>query len=183
MLVWLSVWSKVQIVCIWSSSCHCHHKTQSSLSSFKSRWLLPFCHRLTQFILQKRLLYQSVCQKCSIKRDKCLKLVFGKEPIVAYCTLCYNRICISPKTKAHAYVILSVTLDVDNFYAFFPPRYISHWKYCHHSSPKSQVCHTECPPLFTRRNIVCHMVRLRQLRLLNSYNVADTFSEPSSCSS
>jgi len=26
-LVWLSVWSKVQIVCIWSSWCHCHRQT------------------------------------------------------------------------------------------------------------------------------------------------------------
>jgi len=23
-LVWLSVWSKVQVICIWSSCCHCH---------------------------------------------------------------------------------------------------------------------------------------------------------------
>jgi len=23
-LAWLSVWSKVQIICIWSSWCHCH---------------------------------------------------------------------------------------------------------------------------------------------------------------
>jgi len=23
-LAWLSVWSKVQMICIWSSSCHCH---------------------------------------------------------------------------------------------------------------------------------------------------------------
>jgi len=23
-LAWLSVWSKVQMVCIWSSWCHCH---------------------------------------------------------------------------------------------------------------------------------------------------------------
>jgi len=26
-LVWLSVWSEVQIVCIWSRWCHCHPKT------------------------------------------------------------------------------------------------------------------------------------------------------------
>jgi len=31
--VWLSVWSKVQIVCIWSSWCHCHPKTTSSLAN------------------------------------------------------------------------------------------------------------------------------------------------------
>ena len=37
MLVWLCVWSKVQIVCIWSSWCHCYPKTPTSLASFKSR--------------------------------------------------------------------------------------------------------------------------------------------------
>ena len=34
-LVWLSVWSEVQIVCIWSGWCHCHPK---------SRYLLPYSH-------------------------------------------------------------------------------------------------------------------------------------------
>ena len=41
-LVWLSVWSMVHIVCIWSSWCHCRPKTPSSLASFKSRLVLPF---------------------------------------------------------------------------------------------------------------------------------------------
>jgi len=36
-LVWLSVWSEVQIVCIWSSWCHCHPQTPSSLALFKCR--------------------------------------------------------------------------------------------------------------------------------------------------
>ena len=54
MLVWLSVWSEVQIVCIWSSWCHCRPQTLSSLASFKSRLVLPFCYRLTQAVLEKR---------------------------------------------------------------------------------------------------------------------------------
>ena len=41
-LVWLSIWSEVQIVCIWSSWCHSHPKTPSSLASFKSRLVLLF---------------------------------------------------------------------------------------------------------------------------------------------
>jgi len=49
-LVWLSVWSGVQIVCIWSSWCHCHLNTPSSLASFKSRLVLPFWYH---------------CDKCS----------------------------------------------------------------------------------------------------------------------
>jgi len=52
--VWLSVWSKVQIVCICFSWCHCHPKTPSSLASFKSRLVLPFWYRLTQVVLEKR---------------------------------------------------------------------------------------------------------------------------------
>jgi len=50
-LVWSSVWSKVQIVCIWSS---CQPKTPSSLATFKSRLVLPFWYRLTQVVLEKR---------------------------------------------------------------------------------------------------------------------------------
>ena len=41
-LVWLSVWSKVQIVCIWSSWWHCIPKTPSSLASFKSRLVVRY---------------------------------------------------------------------------------------------------------------------------------------------
>jgi len=33
-LAWLSVWSEVQMICIWSSWCHCH---PSSIASLKSR--------------------------------------------------------------------------------------------------------------------------------------------------
>jgi len=55
-LVWLSVCRKVQIVCILSSWCRCHPQTPSSLASFKSRLDLPFWYRLTQVVLEKRLL-------------------------------------------------------------------------------------------------------------------------------
>ena len=53
-LVRLSVWSEVQIVCIWSTWCHCHPKTPASVASFKSRLVLPFWYRLTQVVLEKR---------------------------------------------------------------------------------------------------------------------------------
>ena len=53
MLVWLSVWIEVQIVCIWSSWCHCHPKTPSSLTFFKSRPVLPFWYQLTEVVLEK----------------------------------------------------------------------------------------------------------------------------------
>ena len=50
----VGVCSEVQIICIWSSWCHCHPKTPSSLASFKSILILPFWYRLTQVVLEKR---------------------------------------------------------------------------------------------------------------------------------
>ena len=48
-LVWLSVWSKMQ-TCIWPSWCHCH---SLSLASVKSRLVLPFWYRLTWVVPEK----------------------------------------------------------------------------------------------------------------------------------
>jgi len=59
--MWLSVWSKVQIVSIWSSWCYCTQKTPSLLASFKSRHVLPFWYRLTQVVVEKRPLNGGVC--------------------------------------------------------------------------------------------------------------------------
>jgi len=64
-LVWLSVWSKVQ-TCIWPSWCHCH---SLSLASVKSRFVLPFWYRLTWVVPEKgplngcvcALVYENVC--------------------------------------------------------------------------------------------------------------------------
>ena len=53
-LVWLSVWCEVQIVCMWSSWCHCRPETPSSLASFKSRLVVPLWYRLTQVVVEKR---------------------------------------------------------------------------------------------------------------------------------
>jgi len=62
---WLSVWIEVQIVCIWSSRCHCHPKTPSSLASLKSRLVLPFWYWLTQVVLEMRQLnWCSSCYSC-----------------------------------------------------------------------------------------------------------------------
>ena len=56
-LAWLSVWSEVQ-TCIWPSWCHCH---LLSLAPVKSRLVLPFWYRLTQFVLEKRPLNGCCC--------------------------------------------------------------------------------------------------------------------------
>ena len=52
--MWLSVWSEVQIVCVWSSWCHCHLETPSSLASFKSRLVLAFWYQLTQVVVPEK---------------------------------------------------------------------------------------------------------------------------------
>jgi len=56
-LVWLSVWSKVQ-TCIWPSWCHCH---SLSLASVKSRLVLPFWYRPTLVVPEKGPLNGCVC--------------------------------------------------------------------------------------------------------------------------
>jgi len=52
----VSVWNEMQIVCIWSSWCHCHLKIPppTFLASFKSRLVLPFWYWLTNAVLEKR---------------------------------------------------------------------------------------------------------------------------------
>ena len=50
-LAWLSVWREVQMICIWSSWCHCHPVISCSS---KIQNGLPFWCRLTQVVLEKR---------------------------------------------------------------------------------------------------------------------------------
>ena len=57
----LSVWSEMQIACIWSILCHCHPKTPSSLVSFKPRLVLAFWYWLAQ-VVAKRLVGKSVSE-------------------------------------------------------------------------------------------------------------------------
>jgi len=52
-LVWLSVWSEVQTVCIWPSWCHCIPKPYHLVSS-KSRFGFTFLVQHTQVVLKKR---------------------------------------------------------------------------------------------------------------------------------
>jgi len=50
-LAWLSVWSEVQMICIWCSWSHCHPIISCSS---KIQNGLPFWCRLTQVVLEKR---------------------------------------------------------------------------------------------------------------------------------
>ena len=90
-LVWLSVWSEVQIVCIWSSWCHCIPKPHHLLPRFKSRLVLPFWYRLTQVVLEKRLL--NGCSNGSSSRSwsviDWLKYVSIASHILTRVVVCY----------------------------------------------------------------------------------------------
>ena len=66
MLMWLSVWSEVQIVCIVVQLMSLHPKTSSSLASFKSRQVLPLWYRLTQVVLEKKPLNGCSSSSCTI---------------------------------------------------------------------------------------------------------------------
>jgi len=50
-LVWLSLWSEVQMICMWYSWCHCHPIISCS-SQIQNG--LPFWCQLTQVVLEKR---------------------------------------------------------------------------------------------------------------------------------
>jgi len=54
-LAWLSVWNEVQMICVWSSWCHCHPIISCSS---KIQNDLPFWCRLTQVVLEKRPLHR-----------------------------------------------------------------------------------------------------------------------------
>jgi len=56
-LAWLSVWSEMQMICIWSSFCRCHPVISCSSKIHNG---LPFWYRLTEVVLEKRPL-----NKCS----------------------------------------------------------------------------------------------------------------------
>jgi len=71
-LAWLSVWSEVQIICIWCSWCYCHHIISCSS---KIQNCLSFWCQLTQIFLEKRLL--SGCTSSSM---------FGR-PLLSLCYL------------------------------------------------------------------------------------------------
>jgi len=56
MRCWCGYLSRVRFrlfVCMWSSWCHCHPKTSSSLASFKTRLILSFWYQLTRVVTDK----------------------------------------------------------------------------------------------------------------------------------
>jgi len=59
-LAWLSVWSEVQMICIWFSWCHCH-PIISCISKIQNG--LSFWYQSTQVVLEKRPL--NVCVVCA----------------------------------------------------------------------------------------------------------------------
>ena len=94
MSVWLSVWSEVQIVCIWSSWCNCHPKTPSSLASFKFRLVLPLWYQFTHVVPENRLL--NGCSSSSSSRGGAYlhTTVYGH----------YTDVCLTPTYELEDFV-------------------------------------------------------------------------------
>ena len=72
-LAWLSVWSEMQ-TCIWPSWCHCH---SLSLTSVKSRLVLPLWYWLTRLFPEKGPLNGCMCV-CVDNRLKWISLAWSR---------------------------------------------------------------------------------------------------------
>jgi len=82
-LAWLSVWSVMQMICIWFSWCHCH----PIISCFtKIQNGLPFWCRLTQVVLEKRPL--NVCMYV------CLYVILYANDCCCHFYCIFGRICV-----------------------------------------------------------------------------------------
>jgi len=112
-LVWLSVWSKVQ-TCIWPSWCHCR---SLSLASVKSRLVSPFWYRLTWWVPEKGPLNGCVCVPCII--------ITRPKSSSFYCLTCVEasvdlgtavRVCDwCPKLYITAAAAVNITVIVGGF--------------------------------------------------------------------
>ena len=78
-LAWLTVWSEVQMICIWSSWCHCHPVISCCIKIQIGLTFLVSACRLTQVVLEKRLLNR--CLSVSLLLNYELHCLF------ALCTL------------------------------------------------------------------------------------------------
>jgi len=115
-LAWLSVWSKVQ-TCIRPCWCHCH---SLSLSSVKSRLVLPFWYRLTRVVPDKGPLNGCVVycatEQCRKKLEACTNAEGGhSENLLWHClpdipvATHHNRLSSKPPMTTHNW--LSVELQ------------------------------------------------------------------------
>ena len=78
-LMWLSVWSKVQ-TCIWPSWCHCQ---SLSLASVKSRLVLSFWYRLTSgTVVERRSLAGELSLSCARPAADGWPLMWVSHPLL-----------------------------------------------------------------------------------------------------
>ena len=156
-LLWLSVWSKVQ-TCLWSSWCHCH---SLSLASVKSRLVLPFWYRLTRVVLDEGSFNGCVCVWLKLTQLSAIGPKWLAEWMLSAMPSCGIR--PGPVVRWHQHVVrihwrrmLMTAAD--------------HWVIAHWPSPTAAaVSHTECPPRdgvgsagppSQTQNTVIHHVRL-----------------------
>jgi len=110
-LAWLSVWSEMQ-TCIRPSWCHCH---SLSLSSVKSRLVLPFWYQLTRVVTEKGPLNWCVCVLIARQQSSFLLLLchceFYLRPIVHLTlSVASTDVCILQLAKLHSLHLCGIFL-------------------------------------------------------------------------
>jgi len=94
-MVWLSVSNEVQMICIWSSWCHCHPIVSCSS---KIQNDLPFWWGITQVVLEKRLL--NGCSSMDVVVVQLLQqlpLLFTFRLNGIFCSYCMSAECSKKK--------------------------------------------------------------------------------------
>jgi len=119
-VAWLSVWSEVQMICIWSSWCHCHPVISCSSKIQNS---LPFWCWLTQVVLEKRPLYG--CSSSRTRRWEWLQHLITVSSTLQCIDKYYYRMTwkIGPCycDSENVMVLVLVTFPTLANFPFFPP--------------------------------------------------------------
>jgi len=95
-LAWLSLWSEVQMICIWSSWCHCHCHPIVSCSS-KIQNGLPLWCWLTQVVLEKQPL-----NRCSVVVVNC-----QSDEVIRYFVLCWANVDAVGQANCMKWLLIS----------------------------------------------------------------------------
>ena len=103
-----------------------HPKTPSSLASFKSRLVLPFWHRLTQVVLEKRSL--NGCRSSNHKSMGGPVPDYCQSPVAIICPSPLTYVRQRPITASHSsrdmIAIISPAINTAHFYFFCCRSYV-----------------------------------------------------------
>jgi len=120
-------------VCIWSSWCHWHPQTPSSLASFKSRLVLPFWYRLTRVVVEKMPLNGCRSSSSSCWLNEWLQTMHH---------------CVCRASNVSRSVLSPVCSNLNRFTIFFTGRFLSKFGYMDIKNPTAPCtcCYTTFLP-------------------------------------